>query len=136
MFKLYKKIEDFWFKFPQKIRYLLVGGFNTVAAYVIFSALFLSTDRYIASVILQYIISINISILTMRYYVFQSKGSFAKEYMKAGGVYVYMLGFNILWLHFFIEVMQINALISQAFYIIVSTIATYILHKHYSFKKK
>ena len=31
LWQLYKRIENFWFeKIPQKLRYLLVGGFNTV----------------------------------------------------------------------------------------------------------
>ena len=31
--KLYFEIENIWFKLPEKLRYLLVGGFNTVFAY-------------------------------------------------------------------------------------------------------
>ena len=138
MFALYKKTEAIWFaKLPQKVRFLLVGGFNTVAAYLIFLSLyFLTGNRYVVSVVLQYIISINISIVTMRYYVFRSHGNFTAEYLKAGMVYVYMLGFNLLWLYVFIDLLEINALISQAAYLTVSTAMTYIFHKYFSFKKK
>ena len=38
--ELYKKIERIWFTINQKIRFLLVGGFNTVFAYGVFAALF------------------------------------------------------------------------------------------------
>ena len=37
---IYKKVENIWFKLNQKIRFLLVGGFNTVFAYVVFALLF------------------------------------------------------------------------------------------------
>ena len=33
--KLYLWAENIWFKLPQKLRFLLVGGFNTVFAYSI-----------------------------------------------------------------------------------------------------
>lgn len=36
MIKLYRKIENRWFGLPQKIRFLLVGGFNTFLAYLLF----------------------------------------------------------------------------------------------------
>lgn len=138
MIKLYLWLERIWFeKIPQKLRFLLVGGFNTVAAYLIFTALyFLFNHRYMLSVVIQWVISINISIATMRYYVFQSKGSFIKEYIKAIGVYVYMLLFNMAWLFVFIETLHVNALISQACYLLASTIITYLSHKYFSFRAK
>jgi putative flippase GtrA len=37
--KLYLWAENIWFKFPEKLRFLLVGGFNTVFAWSVFAAL-------------------------------------------------------------------------------------------------
>ncbi|MBR1904768.1 MAG: hypothetical protein IJ824_06310, partial [Alphaproteobacteria bacterium] len=37
--KLYLWAENIWFRFPEKLRYLLVGGFNTVLAYALLNAL-------------------------------------------------------------------------------------------------
>lgn len=138
MIKLYRWLEKIWFqKIPQKLRFLLVGGFNTVASYLLFTGLyFLLNRQYILSVVLQYILSINISIVTMRYYVFQSHGSFIKEYLKAASVYAYLLVFNTAWLFVFIDAWHVNALVSQAGYLLVSTILTYLCHKHFSFKEK
>ena len=137
MIALYKKTENTWFKLPQKLRFLLVGGFNTVTSYLIFAGLYFLLDgNYVPTAIIQYIISVNISILTMRYYVFRSKGNFTKEYLKACIVYIYMLGFNLAWLYVFVDTLHINALISQAVYLVISTITTYILHKYFSFRKK
>ena len=138
MLEIYKKLENHWFKkIPQKARFVLVGGCNTVAAYLIFISLYFLLDgRYNLSLILQWLISVNLSIITMRYYVFQSRGIFIKEYIKAAGVYIYMFGFNIAFLNILIEWLKINALVAQAAYLIASTIITYLLHKYFSFKKK
>lgn len=136
MIELYKKIERIWFKLNQKIRFLLVGGFNTVFAYAVFVGLYqLAGLNYNLALILQYFITVNVSILTMRYYVFQSKGNLKAEYAKACTVYVGMYFFNAFALNFFVIVLNLGPVIGQAMYLVISTIITYILHKYFSFKK-
>jgi putative flippase GtrA len=133
----YKKMEEVWFELPQKLRFLLVGGFNTVAAYVVFVGLyFLSGGRHNLSLALQWLVSVNLSIFTMRYYVFRSRGGLLKEYCKAAGVYVYMFGFNIVFLNILVNGLKINAPAAQAAYLAASTIITYLLHKYFSFRRK
>ncbi len=133
---LYKKIENWWFSLNQKIRFLLVGGFNTVFAYGVFALLFAIGLPYLIALIVQYFITINVSILTMRYYVFKSEGDFWNEYCKAWSVYVFMFLFNSIALSFLVEICHIQELYAQAIYLTVSTILTYILHKYFSFLHK
>lgn len=137
MIELYKKIEQIWFKINQKIRFLLVGGFNTVFAYGVFVGLYqLAGLNYNLALIMQYFITVNVSIFTMRYYVFQSHGNLKAEYVKAGSVYVGMYFFNAFALNFFVIVLNLGPVIGQALYLVVSTIITYILHKYFSFRNK
>lgn len=137
MIELYKKIEQIWFKINQKIRFLLVGGFNTVFAYGVFVGLYqLVGLNYNLALITQYFITVNVSIFTMRYYVFQSHGNLKAEYVKAGSVYVGMYFFNAFALNFFVIVLNLGPVIGQALYLVVSTIITYILHKYFSFRNK
>lgn len=148
--KLYFIIENFWFKFPQKLRYLLVGGFNTVFAYSILaillwiygkinlSANFNFNKEIIANFALftQYILCVNVSFITMKYYVFQSKGNWKKEFIKAWSVYLFLYLINAPILTFLMVILNLHALVAQAIYLIFSTVITYILHKYYSFRKK
>jgi putative flippase GtrA len=134
MIELYRKIEGFWFgHLPQKLRYLLVGGFNTCAAYAIFAGLYIWIGSHAAAVSVQYAISVNISVATMRYYVFRGNGKFWDEYRRAVGVYFVMLGFNYLWI--WAARGRLDPLVSQALYITVETVTVYFLHKYFSFKK-
>ena len=135
MIKLYRKIENRWFGLPQKIRFLLVGGFNTFLAYLLF-VLFVAILQipYRLSLIIQYVLTVNISIFSMRYYVFRSGGNLKDEYFRAWGVYLLMLGFNYAALFLLIDAAGINAVISQGIYIVVSTIVIVLLHKNYSFR--
>ncbi len=135
LIKWYFLLEKIWFKTPEKIRYILVGGFNTVFAYLVFVGLYYLLDFYNLALFIQYIITINVSFLTMRYYVFRSSGNFKREYVKAWTVYLGMLLFNFIAINLMVKGLKINPEISQAVYIVVSTILIYILHKHFSFKK-
>lgn len=134
MIKLYKKIESFWFLLNQKIRFLLVGGFNTVLAYALFVFLLEYCNwRYPAVLITQYLITVNISIFTMRYFVFRSYGNLKNEYAKAWSIYLLLLGLNYLYLFITVSYLKMNTIIVQGLYIVISTILTFILHKKYSF---
>lgn len=135
LWRLYKLIENFWFvKIPQKLRYLLVGGFNTVFAYGCFLALLLVLP-YNAALIVQYVVTVNVSIFTMRYYVFQSRGNFKAEYLKAWSVYVFIYFFNAAALNFLVRFCDLIPPVAQAVYLTVSTVLTFFLHKYYSFGK-
>lgn len=143
--KLYLWAENIWFKFPQKLRFLLVGGFNTVFAYAVFFALYWlfinlniwDFDKIVISnvaLVVQYFITINLSFVTMRYYVFQSHGNWKKELLKAWSVYVGLLFINAPVISFLIW-LGIHPLLAQALYLTFSTIITFLLHKYYSFRK-
>lgn len=133
---IYSKAEKRWFDLPQKIRFLLTGGFNTVISYLLFLLLFEGCRiNYNPALIIQYIISINLSILTMRYFVFESRGNFMREYFKAWGAYLLIFLFNLLWLNITDIFFKIYPAASQMVYIILATIITYLAHKHFSFRK-
>ena len=147
MIKLYLWSEKIWFRFPQKLRFLLVGGFNTVFAYLVLNllnALFGLCFRGIfpaliivnIALIMQYILTINVSFLTMRYYVFQSHGNWYREWLKAWSVYIFLYLINAPILTFMMAVLGWSTWFAQGVYLIFSTIITFILHKYYSFRKK
>ena len=135
--RLYLAVESLWFRLaPEKVRFVLVGAFNSLAAYLIFLGLyFLLNGRYGAALVLQNIISINISIFLMRHYVFRSHGNIKKEYAKALPVYAFMILANYPWLYFFDKVLGISAPVSQPVFIATSAVATYLLLKYFSFRR-
>lgn len=148
LIKLYLWAENIWFKVPQKLRFLLVGGFNTVFAFSLLAVLVLCFEGLNlkwnlnfskimvanAALFVQYVITINVSFMTMRYYVFQSYGNWKKELVKAWSVYIFLYLINAPILTFLMVVVGLPTLWAQATYLIFSTIVTFILHKYYSFR--
>lgn len=147
MKKLYLWAEKIWFRFPQKLRFLLVGGFNTVFAYLVLNLLNILFGLLLKNafspvvianlaLIIQYILTINVSFITMRYYVFQSHGNWRKEWLKAWSVYIFLYLINAPILTFMMAVLGWSTWLSQGVYLIFSTVITFLLHKYYSFRKK
>ncbi|MBP5698908.1 MAG: GtrA family protein [Alphaproteobacteria bacterium] len=150
--KAYKYIEDIWFKQNEKLRFLLVGGFNTATSFIIYYIfLYLTSGREQLSLFLMNLININISITTMRYYVFRSTGNFLKEYSKAFSSYIVLYFVNMGLLAFFVRVVHIaerlpqnsflldipnlNKAVAQICCICIITIMTFFVHKYFSFRK-
>ncbi len=153
MIKVYKYLENIWFRINQKIRFLLVGGFNTTTSFILYYLfLYLTQGREQISLLLMNIININISIITMRYYVFQSRGNFKQEYVKAFSSYIVLYFINTGLLAFFVKIVHIkenlstqnilqevpnlNKAIAQLCCIIIITILTFFVHKYFSFRQK
>lgn len=152
MIKAYKYLESIWFKINQKIRFLLVGGFNTTTSFILYYLfLYLTEGREQISLLLMNIININISVITMRYYVFQSQGNFKQEYLKGVSSYIVLYFINTGLLAFFVrmihikeklspqsilqEVPNLDKAIAQLCCIAIITVLTFFVHKYFSFRK-
>ena len=150
--KLYKDIEKIWFRLNQKIRFILVGGFNTTISFFIYYAfLYITSGKEQLSLLLMNLININISIATMRYYVFQSQGNWWHEYTKAFSSYIVLYFVNMGLLAFFVKIIHIqeilsqnnvllsvpnlNKAIAQLCCVVIITIMTFFVHKYFSFRK-
>ena len=150
--KLYKDIEAIWFRINQKIRFILVGGFNTVVSFLIYYAfLYFTSGKEQLSLLLMNLININLSIATMRYYVFQSTGPLLKEYTKAFSSYIVLYFINMGLLATFVRLIHVQEILpedsillsipnlnkatAQLCCVVIITIATFFIHKYFSFRK-
>lgn len=124
-------------KHEQKIRYLLVGGWNTVFSYATFALLYFllaSSIHYIALLVVNYIIGITNAYICYKFLVFKTRGNYLREYIRFYVVYGFAFFLNIALLPIFIEVFKLHPLISQAFILFFIVIISYTGHKNYSFK--
>lgn len=150
--KAYRYLEDIWFKQNEKLRFLLVGGFNTAISFLIYYGfLYVTHGKEQLSLFLMNLININISITTMRYYVFRSKGNFWKEYSKAFSSYIVLYFINMGLLAFFVHIIHLaeilpensfllqipnlNKAVAQICCVTIITIITFFVHKYFSFRK-
>lgn len=137
MNSLIDKILSHWFALNQKLRYLIVGGYNTGFAYAVFCVLGFFLENYLhylVILVLCYIISITNSFINFRFFVFRSKGNWRNEYFKTNIVYFWHFLLNAFLLFIFKDKLNMNIFFAQFLCVTILIIAVYFAHKHFSFK--
>ena len=136
MIELYLKIYRWWMTWPQKIRFLLVGGYNTVFSYLLFAGLlwvFNGQYEQLALALSFALSSIN-SFWTQKIYVFASKAPAWPEFIKCLGTWGISYGLNAGLLWGFVDGIGINAYIAQIIILVILTIFSWIMLKHFAFR--
>lgn len=123
----------------KKIRYLLVGGLNTIIGYTIGVGLYKALGDTLSIVwigIISNILSITVSFLSYKILVFRTKGMWLSEYIKSFIVYggIALIGIFFLWL--FVDNMKISIWFAQALVIGVTVIISYISHSRFTFRRR
>lgn len=123
----------------KNIRYLLVGGINTIVGYSIGIAIYKALASNLGIIwvgILSNIISITVSFLTYKIFVFRTQGMWVLEYVKSYLIYGGTAVISIFFLWFFVEKMNISIWLSQALVIVVTVIISYLGHSRFTFSRR
>jgi len=123
----------------KRIRYLLVGGLNTLVGYSIGIAIYKAFSDSLGILwigIISNALSITVSFLTYKTLVFRTKGMWLIEYAKAYLVYggISIVGIFLLW--FFVDEMKISIWLAQAMVIGVGIIFSYMGHSRFTFRRR
>jgi putative flippase GtrA len=99
----------------KEVRYVLVGGWNTLFGWAVFVALQLTvgaTIGYMAVLVIAQVVSIINAYLCYRWLVFRVQGSW--------------------WM---VSALGMNVIVSQTVFVVVTVIASYIAHNRFSFRR-
>lgn len=141
LFNLFWKIWNWWFTLPDKIRFLLVGGFNATVQYLLY-VIFLffgGEENFQTALILSWFISSLSSFVTQKVFVFCTKGKpvdWIKEYIKCLGVWVTSYIINAIVLEGLVTYGKMNPYIAQIIAVACTTVTSYILLKYFAFGHK
>ncbi len=119
----------------QRVRFLVIGGFNTVFGYLVFLVLLLliGEDRYVLIGLISHLLSATISFGLNRTFVFGSRSLISADYFRFQLVYAVTLAFYLALLALLVEVLRWPVLLSQAICLPFIAIASYLGHKNFSF---
>lgn len=121
----------------EKIRYILIGGFNTFFGYGVFALLWLlwgQSLHYIVLLSISHVIAVTNAFFGYRIWVFRKKGGVLGDFFRFNLVYLSTFVFNILALPALVEGMNFHPLFAQALVVVVTVVASYLLHRRFSFK--
>lgn len=121
----------------EKIRFLLVGAWNTAFAYVVFAVLYsLLGDRmhYVLVLIVGYPLVITQNFVTFKSLVFMTKGNWLAEYPKMYVVYAGGFLLNIMALAVAVELLRMSPMVGQLSAIALVVFVSYLGHKYFTFR--
>jgi putative flippase GtrA len=122
----------------ERVRFVVVGGINTVVAYVLFLGFEQILDgRYLLSLGLSYLIATLIAFFLHRRFTFavSGRGMIILDFIRFESVYVVMLAINAILLFVLVDLARWPSWIAQALIIVVTTIVSYVGHKFFSFRR-
>lgn len=122
----------------ERVRFVLVGGFNTVFAFALFVVFELIwPGLYLLSLFLSYAIAVLVAFGLHRRVTFRVEGRerVLLDFARFVSVYVVMFAVNAALLPLFIEVLGWNTIVAQGVATVVTTVLSYTGHKLFSFRR-
>ncbi|MDO8964770.1 MAG: GtrA family protein [Coriobacteriia bacterium] len=124
-----------WFKLDERMRYVFVGGWNTIFAYGLYVILvtLVGARAYVWLLVPVTIVSVTQSFYLHKYLVFRTRGGHLREYLRFYIVYGPVLIVNMFVLPALVGWLGLDPRIAQGVFTAVAIAATYLANKYFTF---
>lgn len=122
----------------QGVRYVLVGGWNTVFGYGVFAAMHLTLGdvvHYLVLLVAATVLAILNAFVGYRLLVFEVRGNVLGDLARFSVVYVGAFLANLALLPLLVEVAGLPVLLAQAFVVAATVVASFFAHRSFSFRR-
>ena len=124
----------------ERVRFILVGGVNTVIGYSIFVLIQILVGRhtsYLVSLYGAYLLATLIAFPIHRRFTFRASGAgnLGIDFLKFQGVNLIALAVNTIALPLFVEFAMLTPILAQAIVVIATTSISYFGHKFFTFRR-
>lgn len=122
----------------QRIRYLVVGAWNTLFGYAFFAlllALLGHRVHYLALVVVAHVVAVAQNYVLYRTVVFRSRGGVLGESARFSAVYLVALGGNLAILPLLVEAVGMPILVAQGLVVSGTVIASYAANRRFTFRR-
>lgn len=121
----------------QAVRFVLVGGVNTVFSYAVFVVLHLTVGRvvpYLLVLVLSYPIGVSEAFVMQRWLVFRSTTAWFPAYLRFWSVYLVAMGLNLVLLSALVELVEMPILVAQSVALAIIAGFSFLANRHFSFR--
>lgn len=119
----------------QRIRFVIVGGINTVVGYGTYAIMVFLNIHYLVANICSTIIGVICSYILNKYFTFRSRNRSIMEICRFVSVYLFSFTIGNLILLVTVEWMRITLYLAGGINLVTTTIISWFGHKYFSFKK-
>lgn len=121
------------------VRFVLIGGFNSVFAYLTFVALQLTLGRvvhYLVVLVVMNVIAIVEAYVMQRWLVWRVHGRWWADLARFSLVYLVVLAVNAVLLPVLHELLNLPILLAQAAIMVASAVGTFVVHRGFTFRRR
>ena len=137
--------HDLWLNHQKKVRFILVGVWNTVFGYLVFVAFDYIFERlfspryvaYMSAAILANILAILNAFIFHKFVTFRSplRGiAIVSEFFRFFSMYLFSFFLGLILLPVFVELFHLDPKIAAALMVPITTIISYFGHSRFSFR--
>lgn len=122
----------------RELRYLLVGGLNTLFGYSLGVGLYLALSPVLHILLIGVIgnvFAITFSFVTYKLLVFQTRGHWLAEYLKSYLVYGGSAVLGILLLWWLVDGLGVPIWLAQGLTILIAVVVSYLGHARFTFRR-
>ena len=121
----------------QRVAFLTVGAVNTVVGFLCFAGFLvvLGQQRYLVALVCAHVVSVLIAFVLYRFVVFRVRGHVLADLWRFETVYLSALAVNFVLLPGLVEIAHLPVLLAQALIVLVTSVMSWLGHKHYSFRR-
>ncbi len=121
-----------------KFRFLLVGSWNALFAYLSAVGIYYLLNRYVGLFfvsVISNVIAITMSFTTNKIFVFRLKGHWLREYLRSYVIYGGNLTIGIVGLWYLSGVIGIPVVFAQGFLVMLGVLIAFFGHQKFTFKR-
>lgn len=121
----------------RQARFLIVGGFNTVAGYFLVVGVHYCLHAYVNMIIIGIIanvLAITVSFVSQKLLVFRTRGNWLQEYLRCYVVYGGVTVLNIVGLWLLVDILHMSIWLGPLIMAAICCIVTYFGHVKFTFK--
>lgn len=119
----------------ESIRFVFVGGINTLVGYGSYALFLMFNINYLISNTLSTIIGVANSYIWNRNFTFKSKASVKEELTKFVSVYLVSYLISMLSIYILVSKLGVNEYVGGLLNLVVTTLISYFGHKKFSFRR-
>jgi len=121
----------------QRVAFLIVGAINTVVGFICFAGflVLLGQQRYMVVLLCSHVVAVLIAFVLYRFVVFRVRGHVLADLWRFETVYLSALAINFVLLPVLVEFADLPVLLAQALILLVTSVMSWVGHKHYSFRR-
>lgn len=130
------KLGDLYARHGEKLRFLVVGAWNTLFSVALFNILLrvVGHEYYLILFWVVWVFAVVQSTATMKYFAFHSKGGFWPQVGRAYFIYLPAQGLSTFLLWLAVTVFHLTPQMAQIITIFFTTIFSYLGHKYFTFR--